>query len=231
LGRYGFKGYFGTMNFEEMAVFAFSEGVAHAPVEGMKTTVGGKFNREGGSGEFRVEENIKTNETSKTNETKQKEKTGETIKTNEVKQEEKVTETKTTEVNKIEKLRQLAEQNAKKQVEQIEKSSPGAHFDSRHGAGTTLKEQEISAKTGLRPDGAQQKPVDSSRFLTYQIEFQSIQRAETIFKQTGQTTFSFNMEIPTGEGYLKGGVTYKTSTTAQAVFKNGKIYTLYPLLK
>jgi hypothetical protein len=80
LGRYGFKGYFGTMNFEDFAVFAFSEGVAHATVEGMKTTVEGKFNRGGGSGEFRVEENIKTNETSKTNETKQEEKTGETNK-------------------------------------------------------------------------------------------------------------------------------------------------------
>jgi hypothetical protein len=44
------------MNFEDFAVFAFSEGVAHAPVEGMKTTVEGKFNRGGGSGEFSVEE-------------------------------------------------------------------------------------------------------------------------------------------------------------------------------
>jgi hypothetical protein len=107
------------MNFEEMAVFAFSEGVAHAPVEGMKTTVEGKFNRGGGSGEFRVEETTKTSETTKTGETNKTEetsKTNETTKTeesvkteapkeNEVKQEEEVTKEKTKEtINEINTL-------------------------------------------------------------------------------------------------------------------------------
>lgn len=113
----------------------------------------------------------------------------------------------------------------------MENSAPGTHFYSRHGAGTTLSEQYTRATTGLTPDGVQGKMIDSSRFLSNQAQLNAAQRAETIFRQTGKSSFRFNMEGTIGEGYIKGGGSYLQTNQVQAVFRNGKLYTLYPKLK
>ena len=73
-------------------------------------------------------------------------------------------------------------------------------------------------------------PVDSSRFLSNQAQLNAAQRAQTIYKQTGQTSFSFNMGETIGEGYTKGGGDLMRTTNVQAVFRNGELYTMYPKL-
>ncbi len=57
--------------------------------------------------------------------------------------------------------------------------------------------------------------------------------AKSQFVATGKTSFTFDMGKPIGEGYLKGGGagSYRTATQVQAVFKDGELNTLYPLLK
>lgn len=85
------------------------------------------------------------------------------------------------------------ETNASQQLAKMEGGTSGAHYYSRHGAGTTLDQQYTRATTGLTPDGFAGKPVDASRFLSNQAQLNAAQRAQTIYKQTGQTSFSFNM--------------------------------------
>jgi hypothetical protein len=122
------------------------------------------------------------------------------------------------------------EANAAQQLAKMEGKTTGAHYFSRHGAGTTLDQQYTRATTGLTPDGFAGKPVDASRFLSNQAQLNAVQRAQTIYKQTGQASFSFNMGEVIGEGYTKGGGNLIITTNVQAVFRNGELYTLYPKL-
>ncbi len=125
----------------------------------------------------------------------------------------------------------LAERNALYQLSQMEKSISGAHFLSRHGAQTTLAQQLERATTGLTPEGVAGKASDASRFLSHQVELQAVKKAEFIFQQTGKTSFSFSMEKTIGEGYLRKGTSVVQTTNVQAVFRNGKLYTMYPKLR
>lgn len=86
------------------------------------------------------------------------------------------------------------------------------------------------ATTGLTPDGFAGVSVDASRFLSNQAQLRAVQRAQTIFRQTGRRSFSFQMEGIIGEGYLRGGVELVETTNVQAVFRNGQLFTIYPLL-
>ncbi|MGF9797985.1 hypothetical protein, partial [Brevibacillus agri] len=122
------------------------------------------------------------------------------------------------------------EANAMAQLRKMEQAS-GAHFFSRHGAQTTLAQQYNRAITGLTPDGIAGRMVDSSRFLTHLKQLNAVQRAETIFRQTGKTVFDFDMGEIIGEGYLRGGGNVINTTKVQAVFKDGKLVTLYPKLR
>ena len=83
----------------------------------------------------------------------------------------------------------------------------------------------------MTPDGYQKAPVDASRFFSNQQELQAAQRAQTIFQQTGKTSFSFEMESSIGEGFTKGGGAYVQTNTVQAVFRNGQLFTMFPKLK
>ncbi len=123
------------------------------------------------------------------------------------------------------------EANAARQLAEMESETPNAHYFSRHGAGTTLDQQFTRATNGLTPNGVAGRAVDSSRFLNNQIQFNAAQRAQTIFRQTGKTSFSFNMGVTVGEGYLRGGSDLLRTTNVLAVFRNGELYTMYPLLK
>ncbi len=97
------------------------------------------------------------------------------------------------------------ESNAMAQLMKMEHAS-GSHYFARHGAQTTLSQQYTRATTGLTPEGIAGGRVDSSRFLTHQNQLTAVQRAETIFKQTGKTSFDFDMGKIIGEGYLRGEV-------------------------
>jgi hypothetical protein len=123
------------------------------------------------------------------------------------------------------------EANAGRRLAEMEATNPGAHFYSRHGAGTTLQQQYVRATTGLTPEGLQLKPADSSRFLSNQAQYQALTRAETIFQNTGRNAFTFDMGIPMGNGYLRGGGSILTTSRVTAVFHGGKLYTMYPVLR
>jgi filamentous hemagglutinin len=84
--------------------------------------------------------------------------------------------------------------------------------------------------TGMTPDGFAGRVVNAARFVTHQAQLRALQRALTIFRQTGQRVFEFDMGGIIGEGFLKGGTTYAQTTTVLAVFKAGKLLTLYPKL-
>jgi hypothetical protein len=116
-------------------------------------------------------------------------------------------------------------------LSKMENNTPGAHYFSRHGAQTTLEEQYIRSTTGLTPDGVSGKPMNASRFLTHKDELDAVLVAQKEFTQTGKTSFSLTMTNNIGDGYLRGGGTYLTTKEVQAVFRNGKLYTLYPKLQ
>jgi len=133
--------------------------------------------------------------------------------------------------NLMKSAQTFAEQSAAFQLANLERSIPGAHFLSRHGAQTTLAQQLERATTGLTPDGLLRKPIDASRFLSHQLELKAVKQAEFIHKTTGATSFRFDMGKAVGEGYIKGGNSVIETSTVQAVFRNGKLYTMYPKLR
>lgn len=128
-------------------------------------------------------------------------------------------------------LRVMIENNAQLQLSRMESSTNGAHYYSRHGAQTTLQQQYLRATTGYTPDGYAGRIGDASKFLSNQIQLNAAQRAETIYNQTGRNSFSFDMGENIGEGYLRGGQNLVSSSKVTAVFRNGKLYTLYPKLR
>ena len=76
------------------------------------------------------------------------------------------------------------------------------------------------------------KKVDSSRFLSNQDQLDAATQAISINSKTGENVFDFTMGRVVGEGYKKGGAIgdYMVTRNVRAVFKNGKLYTLFPLL-
>ena len=85
----------------------------------------------------------------------------------------------------------------------------------------------------MTPEGVVLGEVNASRFFSNEIQLEAAKMAQSQFAATGKTTFRFDMGKLVGEGYLKGGGagSYRTTTQVQAVFKDGQLNTLYPLLK
>jgi len=112
-------------------------------------------------------------------------------------------------------------------------ASSGGHFLSRHGAQTSLSSQYQRAVSGLTPEGTVLGGVNASRFLSHDLQLEAAKIAQTQFAASGKTTFTFNMGKVVGEGYLRGGGagSYRMTTEVQAVFKDGKLHTLFPLIK
>jgi hypothetical protein len=116
-------------------------------------------------------------------------------------------------------------------LSQLEQENPGAHFVSRHGAGTTIDEQWIRAESKLTPDGIVDKVQrDASRFFSNRAQLEAAQEAERIFQESGKSFVQFNMGKIVGEGFEKGGNKYVVTSNVAARFRDGKLYTLYPLL-
>ncbi|MDN4621054.1 pre-toxin TG domain-containing protein [Paenibacillus sp. PsM32] len=128
-------------------------------------------------------------------------------------------------------LRVMIENNAQLQLSRMESSTNGAHYYSRHGAQTTLQQQYLRATNGYTPDGYAGRIGDASKFLSNQIQLNTAQRAETIYNQIGRNSFSFDRGENIGEGYLRGGQNLVSSSKVTAVFRNGKLYILYPKLR
>jgi hypothetical protein len=59
-----------------------------------------------------------------------------------------------------------------------------------------------------------------------------LQAATEINKRTGKKVFTFDMFYTVGEGYMKHGTEFRTTTNVTAVFDDvGRIKTLYPNLQ
>jgi len=74
-------------------------------------------------------------------------------------------------------------------------------------------------------------PTDSGRWLNSGDMFEGLQKAQATHLRTGDSVVTVDFDRIIGEGYLKGGEIYATTNQATFVFKNGKPYTFYPLLK
>jgi RHS repeat-associated protein len=113
-----------------------------------------------------------------------------------------------------------------------EAATEGAHFLIRHGAETSLSSQYMRAISGLTPDGVVLDAVNSSKFLSNQLQLEAIKRVEAEFLATGSSNITIDMGKVVGEGFLKGGGvgSYRTSQSVQAFFKDGKLLTIFPKL-
>ncbi|AAY90835.1 filamentous hemagglutinin family protein, intein-containing [Pseudomonas protegens Pf-5] len=146
------------------------------------------------------------------------------------------------EMQELQSLRQSAagkkadflinERAAAAELKALEASINDAHFVSRHGPETTLIQQELRAKTGMTPDNQSKRPIDASRWASYQDMSEAFQKAQAIYRKTGQTSVTVDLGRVIGEGYLKGGGSYVQTTKAVVRFDiNGKPYTAYPKLR
>ena len=116
------------------------------------------------------------------------------------------------------------------QLAELESQAPGAHFLSRHGAGTTLSSQYRRAISGMTPEGEVLNMENSTRFLSDELQLEAVKLAQTEFTKTGKTSIILDMKKSIGEGFLKGGGngSYRTTSTVQAYFKDGNLITLFP---
>ncbi|MEE3645283.1 MULTISPECIES: RHS repeat-associated core domain-containing protein [unclassified Brenneria] len=132
------------------------------------------------------------------------------------------------------RIDELAEANAHRRLQEMENATPRAHFLERHGAQTSLESQLSRATNGANPTtGVQQRtPTAATRFNSHRDQLNSIQRAQTIYRQSGGTNTAIT--IPhgkvIGEGYSKIGPTYGTSSTSKVILNpNGQPITAFPV--
>lgn len=111
----------------------------------------------------------------------------------------------------------------------------GGHAYSRHGAHTTMPDQERRATTGVPPDNPCKVPKshgpDSTRFLSNADQLDAIQRGKVAMSSSGQNSVTFDMGRTIGEGYRSGGgCPVTTSRVTVRRNSSGEIYTAYPQL-
>jgi hypothetical protein len=130
------------------------------------------------------------------------------------------------------------EDNARRVMHKLEAESPDLHTVGRHGPETTIGQQYDRALEGKLPDGTTHYPNgnklparDASRFMAYRDQLRTYERAQTIYRQQGDTRFDFQMETIIGEGFEKGAATMARTTNARALFrKTGSMTSVFPLL-
>ncbi|KRB87866.1 PAAR domain-containing protein [Noviherbaspirillum sp. Root189] len=139
------------------------------------------------------------------------------------------------------RLDELAEGNAYRRLQEIESSTPGAHFLEKHGAKTTLQSQRERAQSGANPttgivetyaNGKPKIPSSATRFLSNRDQLNAIDRAQNIYRFTGDPTLAerpINFNYLIGEGYKKTSLTYGQSYSAQVWFRQGNVNTAFPI--
>ena len=124
----------------------------------------------------------------------------------------------------------------------LQRQIPHAHFLDRHGPQTTLAQQYRRAMRGITPDGIQRRPTNSTRWFSYQLEWEAIEEATRRFRAGEHDAkfpnrLSFDFGQMAGEGYLRGGgggILHSTRRV-QAYFHStdpatARPVTAYPLL-
>jgi len=124
----------------------------------------------------------------------------------------------------------------------LEQSIPGAHFQGRHGAQTTLSQQYNRAVNGIDPitgqaryrrDGSLVTP-NSTRFVSNRDQINAIERATGIYQRTGVKVFAeapIRFQSQAGEGYYGRTGAYDTAFSVQVWFnRSGQPVTAFPIL-
>nr|WP_174929346.1 RHS repeat-associated core domain-containing protein [Burkholderia lata] len=109
----------------------------------------------------------------------------------------------------------------------------GGHAYSRHGANTTLAQQEHRAVTGIPPDcpcPKRPRPSDSTRFLSNVDQLDAIQRGTAMMDASGANSVTLNMGRAIGEGYRKGGGQVLSTSDVTIFRREGKVVTAFPQL-
>ncbi len=114
-------------------------------------------------------------------------------------------------------------------------AATGGHAYSRHGAHTTMPEQERRAMTGVPPDNPCKIPQthgpDSTRFIRNTDQLDAIQKGRSAMNASGQNSATFDMGRTIGEGYRSGGgCPITTSRVTVRRNNSGDVYTAYPQL-
>ncbi|WP_433736510.1 RHS repeat-associated core domain-containing protein [Pseudomonas putida] len=142
-----------------------------------------------------------------------------------------------------ERIDELAEENAYRRLDEMERATPGGHFLEKHGAQTTLRsqlERVRSAKnptTGIvetygngRREGQPKIPTAATHFLSHRDQLNSIYRAQLILRYTNLETsrLAFDMGKKIGEGFKRGNLEYGQQTKAIVILDNsGRPKTAY----
>jgi RHS repeat-associated protein len=130
------------------------------------------------------------------------------------------------------RIDELAEANAYRRLDEMERATPGAHFLEKHGKQTSLASQRERAMTGRNPTtgvierytsgrkaGQPKIPSAATRFISYRDQLNAIHRAQLIFRRNGHAASKepMNMGKQIGEGYKRGGLVYGKQTDAVAI--------------
>ncbi|WP_421534854.1 RHS repeat domain-containing protein, partial [Pseudomonas marginalis] len=141
------------------------------------------------------------------------------------------------------RIDELAEANAYRRLEELEKATPGAHFLEKHGAQTTLESQLERIRTAKNPttgiveiytsgpnNGEPKYPPAATHYLTHRDQLNSIYRAQLIFRINGHAASLKPMDMGKiiGEGYSSESRQYSQQSKARVILdKNGKPKTAY----
>jgi len=127
------------------------------------------------------------------------------------------------------RIDELAEENAYRRLDEMEKATQDAHFLEKHGKQTTLASQQERSITGRNPTtgnievftngrraGQPKIPSAATHFFSYRDQLNAIHRAQLIFRRNGQMASKEPMDMGkvVGEGYKRGGVVYGQQTHA-----------------
>lgn len=141
-------------------------------------------------------------------------------------------------LNKVHKLRQKYEhinnrdrrERISELILQLEEKNygPRSHFYAKHGAQTTLAQQQHRSITGIAPNGQGKNPVASSRFFSHNDQLEVLRIARARYK-SGMKSDIIDMQRVIGVGYEQGGQKMFITTQVQVYYgQNGEIITLYP---
>nr|WP_230174595.1 RHS repeat-associated core domain-containing protein [Pseudomonas sp. Bi123] len=127
------------------------------------------------------------------------------------------------------RIDELAEGVLHRRLEEMEDSIDKAHFLQKHGAQTPLQSQLQRVQEGRNPGtgeieryesgrrrGEPVIPSAATRFLSHRDQFNAIQRAQLIFKQSGLNASKRPIEMgkKIGEGFKRDGLQYGEQTRA-----------------
>ncbi|CRM74084.1 Cell wall-associated polypeptide CWBP200 [Pseudomonas sp. 58 R 12] len=133
------------------------------------------------------------------------------------------------------RIDELAEANAYRRLEELERATPGAHFLEKHGAQTTLESQLERMNTARNPTtgiierytsgpntGEPKYPPAATHYLSHRDQLNSIYRAQLIFRRNGLAASLKPMDMGKiiGEGYSSDGMEYSQQRKARVILNN-----------